>query len=592
MSYKKQNFENGMTLTADHLNHIEEGIVAATENTSFTETDPTVPAWAKEPNKPTYTASEVGALPSTTKVPTKTSDLTNDAGFVKGSFMVTIIESDDGFSADKTPMEIASAFTDGRYVYANYGGIQLGLAAADVNVAIFVLNAGNGVGQFTVLPDKTVAMEEFVVATEDMILTKTSELTNDSEFVAKAFMVTVSHNGKTLVADKAPSEIFEAYNEGRYVYCVFDNVIMPLVGCSSHSATFRVNVGTFIQSVAVGDDKTANRQIISVVTEETDPTVPAWAKQAQKPSYTASEVGALPNTTKIPTKTSDLTNDSDFVAKAFVVNITTDEDANLVADKTLDEIIEAFHVDGRYVYCLWSGVQMPLVYVDNENAQFVLNAGTGIGVLTVLPDKTATMESRALVTEETDPTVPSWAKAANKPSYSKSEVGLGNVDNVKQYSASNPPPYPVSSVNGKTGVVTLGASDVGALPASTKIPTKTSQLTNDSGFIKSYTETDPTVPSWAKAASKPSYSKSEVGLGNVDNVKQYSASNPPPYPVTSVNGKTGAVTLGASDVGALPANTKIPSKTSELTNDSGFQTASQVTAIVQQQLGVIENGSY
>ena len=36
-----------------------------------------------------------------------------------------------------------------------------------------------------------------------------------------------------------------------------------------------------------------------------------------------------------------------------------------------------------------------------------------------------------------------------------------------------------------------------------------------------------------------------VGLGNVDNVKQYSATNPPPYPVTSVNGKTGAVTVSA-----------------------------------------------
>jgi hypothetical protein len=58
------------------------------------------------------------------------------------------------------------------------------------------------------------------------------------------------------------------------------------------------------------------------------------------------------------------------------------------------------------------------------------------------------------------------------------------------------------------------------------------------------------VPAWAKNATKPSYSKSEVGLGNVDNVKQYSASNPPPYPVTSVNNKTGAVTLNASDVGA------------------------------------------
>ena len=36
-----------------------------------------------------------------------------------------------------------------------------------------------------------------------------------------------------------------------------------------------------------------------------------------------------------------------------------------------------------------------------------------------------------------------------------------------------------------------------------------------------------------------------VGLGNVDNVKQYSATNPPPYPVTSVNGKTGAVTISS-----------------------------------------------
>lgn len=53
---------------------------------------------------------------------------------------------------------------------------------------------------------------------------------------------------------------------------------------------------------------------------------------------------------------------------------------------------------------------------------------------------------------------------------------------------------------------------------------------------------------------------------------KYDASNPPPYPVTSVNGKTGAVSLDASDVGALPSNTSIPSKTSDLTNDSGFIT--------------------
>ena len=59
------------------------------------------------------------------------------------------------------------------------------------------------------------------------------------------------------------------------------------------------------------------------------------------------------------------------------------------------------------------------------------------------------------------------------------------------YGPNNAPPYPVTSVSGKSGAVTL--------------------------------------------------SKADVGLSNVDNVKQYSSTNPPPYPVTSVNGQTGAV---------------------------------------------------
>lgn len=49
----------------------------------------------------------------------------------------------------------------------------------------------------------------------------------------------------------------------------------------------------------------------------------------------------------------------------------------------------------------------------------------------------------------------------------------------------------VSSVNGQTGDVVLDADDVGALPDDTAIPTKTSDLTNDSGYITGYTESDP-----------------------------------------------------------------------------------------------------
>ena len=61
------------------------------------------------------------------------------------------------------------------------------------------------------------------------------------------------------------------------------------------------------------------------------------------------------------------------------------------------------------------------------------------------------------------------------------------------YSPNNEPPYPVTSVAEKTGDVSL--------------------------------------------------SKSDVGLGSVDNIRQYSANNPPPYPVTSVNGMGGAVQI-------------------------------------------------
>ena len=48
------------------------------------------------------------------------------------------------------------------------------------------------------------------------------------------------------------------------------------------------------------------------------------------------------------------------------------------------------------------------------------------------------------------------------------------------------------------------------LNVSQSIPTNTSQLTNDSGYITGYTETDPTVPSWAKQPKKPTYAYSEI----------------------------------------------------------------------------------
>ena len=60
------------------------------------------------------------------------------------------------------------------------------------------------------------------------------------------------------------------------------------------------------------EDKAKVRKALQT---ESDPTVPDWAKAATKPAYTAKEVGALPDTTKIPTKVSELENDKGFLTE-------------------------------------------------------------------------------------------------------------------------------------------------------------------------------------------------------------------------------------------------------------------------------------
>ena len=77
--------------------------------------------------------------------------------------------------------------------------------------------------------------------------------------------------------------------------------------------------------------------------------------------------------------------------------------------------------------------------------------------------------------------------------------------------------------------------------------------------LQSYTETDPTVPAWAKSSSKPTYTASEVGAVPTSR---------------TVNGKALSenITLSASDVGALPSTTDIPDALSDLTDDSTHRT--------------------
>ena len=89
----------------------------------------------------------------------------------------------------------------------------------------------------------------------------------------------------------------------------------------------------------------------------------------------------------------------------------------------------------------------------------------------------------------------------------------------------------------------------------------------------------PSVTSYKDLTDLPSINGITLQEGATSkSLSLYGSGNEPNYPVTKVNNKTGEVTLTADDVGALPLNTAIPKKTSELTNDSGFITLAQVPA--------------
>lgn len=118
----------------------------------------------------------------------------------------------------------------------------------------------------------------------------------------------------------------------------------------------------------------------------------------------------------------------------------------------------------------------------------------------------------------------------------------GVTSNIQTQLNSKLSSAPVTSVNSKTGAVTLTAADVSAVP--------TTRTVNGHALSENVT-----------------VSKSDVGLGNVDNVKQYSESNPPPYPVTSVNGQTGAVTVKGIEIVMQAAQ-----PTGQSTGDFWYQT--------------------
>ena len=106
--------KGGGEVDAAEIQRIVEDYLAANPP-AVTETDPTVPAWAKQPTKPTYTATEVGALPDTytppiatettlggVKAAAATEDMTQPVGITADGKLVTAPSHDSSFTTDET----------------------------------------------------------------------------------------------------------------------------------------------------------------------------------------------------------------------------------------------------------------------------------------------------------------------------------------------------------------------------------------------------------------------------------------------------------------------------------------------------------
>ena len=188
----------------------------------------------------------------------------------------------------------------------------------------------------------------------------------------------------------------------------------------------------------------------------------------------------------------------------------------------------------------------------------------------------------------------SWAKASSKPSYTYSEVGAAASDHTHNITLATDTGtstvtlasagkykltaggqsviftmptiptvnYPVTSVNNKTGAVSLTYSDVSAA---------SSTHTHDISLATSTGTSTVTLASAGKYALTAGGKSVIFTMPTIPTVS---------YPVTSVNTKTGAVVLSASDVGAIASSLKGANNGVAELDSSGKIPSSQLPSFV------------
>ena len=423
-----------------------------------------------------------------TELAKKATDAANTAAGSVNAAKEAATTAAAGANATKTASEAQTALakkaTDDANAAKNASVTQTGLAKKatdDANAAALAANnAVSGVdAKVQAAIDKLVAGAPDAL---DTLIELANALNNDPNFAATMATelgkklnitdivnnLTTGGTSKVLSAEqgKALKAALDAHNHDT----VYEKIITKLTA-------FNKNFGTAAGTVCEGNDARLSnaRAPLSHTHKKADisdfPTsmpasdVPAWAKAANKPSYTANEVGASPTNH----------NHTGTYEPAFTKNTAFNKNFGS-ATGTVCEGNDARLSDAR----------TPKAHTHKKSE---------------ISDFPTSMPASD---------VPDWAKASNKPSYTASEVGASSSNH--NHAGTYEPAFTKKTAFNKDFGTAAGSVCEGndARLSNARTPlAHTHKKVDISDFPTSMPASD--VPAWAKTANKPSYTASEVG---------------------------------------------------------------------------------
>ena len=255
------------------------------------ETDPTVPAWAKQPQKPTYTAEEVGALSASVIVPTMVSQLTNDSHYyVVPAGGIPLKDLAPGIIPDPSLK-----------LDARLKGVPGGVAELDSNGMVpphQLPSYVDDVKSYTSLSFfPTVGEDDKIYI--DKMTNKQYRWSGDPEvgYVPIASSLALGETSHTAYRGDRGKAAYDhalakgsAFESGLYKFTTNAEGHIVAATLVTKEDIMALGIPGAIPSIPTRVSDLQNDS--NFLSEETDPTVPAWAKQPNKPTYTAQEVGA------------------------------------------------------------------------------------------------------------------------------------------------------------------------------------------------------------------------------------------------------------------------------------------------------------